>query len=71
MDNSFDQVVNIVSLVLGIMNLQENLTQSDKQDIVNNLDNKAKLLLDKINEHLKNQDKKLDLIIQLLQEKIN
>ncbi len=64
----FDSAVNIVSLVLGLMNLQENLTQSDKQEIVDNLNSEGDLLLQEIHAHLKAQDEKIDRILSLLEK---
>lgn len=46
------------------MNLDENLTQGDLQD-------KAKLILDEIHGHLKEQDAKLDMIIRRLNNEEN
>ena len=53
------------------MNLQENLTQSDKQDIVDNFNNRANELLSSIESHLRIQDEKLDKIYNLLYNYIN
>lgn len=64
----FNSAVNVVSLVLALMNLQENLTQSDKQDIVDNLNKEGDLLLQEIHSHLKKQDEKIDRILSLLKE---
>lgn len=65
-NNEFIDLVNIASFVLGIMNLQENLTQSDKQDIVNELKNETNIVLNKINTHLQEQDNKINKILELL-----
>lgn len=59
-------MINTLSFVLGLMNLEENLTQSDKQDIVDNLNKKSEELLTSIDTHLKKQDEKLNYIIALL-----
>lgn len=64
----FNSAVNVVSLVLALMNLQENLTQNDKQDIVDNLNREGDLLLQEIHSHLKKQDEKIDMILSLLKE---
>lgn len=48
------------------MNLQENLTQNDKQELMDDIDRKTKNLLNQIHEHLKNQDKKLDKIYEMV-----
>lgn len=60
--------LNIMSFVIGLMNLDENLTQGDKQELMEELSNKADLLLTEIHNHLKEQDKKLDRIIKMLGE---
>lgn len=67
----YDKIVETVSLVIGLMNLQENLTQGDKQDLMDNIDKKTKNLLDQIHEHLENQDKKLDKIYEMVYNIIN
>ena len=66
-NNNLDSVVNKIGLILGLLNLQENLTQSDKQDIFDSLDKKSRELLTSIDNHLQSQDQKLDIIIKLLQ----
>lgn len=66
MIDRYDKIVETISLVLGIMNLQENLTQSDKQDIVDNFNQRTKELLSSIDAHLQIQDEKLDKIYNLL-----
>ena len=71
MADRYDKIVETISLVLGLMNLQENLTQSDKQDIVDNFNNRANELLSSIENHLKIQDEKLDKIYNLLYNYIN
>ena len=65
-NNNFDILINRISLLLGILNLQENLTQSDKQDIVDNFNKKAEELMSKINAHLQLQDQKIDRILEIL-----
>lgn len=67
-NEQFDLILNVVSLVIGLMNFQENLTQSDKQDIVSNFDKKGDYLLNEIHSHLEKQDKKIDEILAILKE---
>lgn len=69
-NNNFLNLINIADFVIGIMNLQENLTQSDKQDIVDKLGNESDIILNKINEHLEQQDKKIDRILEILEKKL-
>lgn len=65
--DNYMNMVNIISLVLGMMNLQENLTQGDKQDIIDDLNKKSELLLNEIHQHLKKQDEKIDLILKKIE----
>ncbi len=60
--------LNIMSFVIGLMNLDENMTQGDKQELMQELSNKAELLLNEIHSHLKEQDKKIDKILTKLGE---
>lgn len=70
-NNNFLNLINIADFVLGVMNLQENLTQSDKQDIVDKLGKESDIILNKIHEHLEQQDKKIDRILEILEKNCN
>lgn len=61
-------ILNVLSFIIGLMNLGENLTQGDKQELMSELDNKTSLLLKEIHTHLENQDIKLDDILKRLEE---
>lgn len=61
---TFLDIISLTSFLIGLMNLDENLTQGDLQD-------KAKLILDEIHGHLKEQDAKLDMIIRRLNNEEN
>lgn len=65
---TFLDIITLVSFYIGIMNYDENLTQSDKQELENQLSNKIDLLLNEIHGHLEMQDKKIDYIIERLQK---
>lgn len=65
--NNFNDILDKLSFLIGILNLEENLTQSDKQEIVNKFDQKTQELLHDIHAHLRMQDEKLDKIIKLLE----
>lgn len=65
-DNLLD-AITMVSFIIGVLNFGENLTQSDKQDLVSTFNNKASELLDEIHDHLKNQDMQLKEIINQLE----
>lgn len=62
--------INLASLLIGIINYQENLTQNDKQDIMKNLSNASDMILKQVQEHLGKQDKKIDQILEILNEKL-
>ena len=56
----FLDLLNIASFCIGIMNLNQNLTQTDKQELENKLDEELKVLVDDIHNHLREQDKKIN-----------
>ena len=49
------------------MNLGENLTQGDKQDLMHEVDNRTEKVLKEIHKHLEVQDYKLDKILSKLE----
>lgn len=58
--------VSYVSFLIGLMNLEENLTQGDKQDILENLNRVTSDAIARVKDHLDRQDKKLDYIMERL-----
>ena len=66
---TFIDFLAIAGLYIGMQNLDLNLTQDDKQDLLNNLADKTEKLLHEIHSHLHQQDGKLDAILLLLEEK--
>ena len=63
---TFLDSIALISFVVGIMNYEENLTQSDKQDLQDQLNAKIDLLLKEIHSHLEEQDRKIDKIMEAL-----
>lgn len=63
---TFLDTINLISFMIGIMNLNENLTQGDKQDLLKTFSQKADDLLNEIHSHLKDQDRKIDQILEEL-----
>ena len=63
---SFIDLLSIASFAISLENLEENMTQSDKQDLQQELSDKADLLLKEIHQHLEQQDKKIDEILRRL-----
>jgi hypothetical protein len=66
---SFLDALNIASFCIGLMNFEENLTQNDKQELQKDLSDKMNFLLQEIHNHLKQQDRKLDIILDKLGDK--
>lgn len=64
----FIDLLSIASFCIGLMNLDENLTQNDKQELQQDLSNNIQKLLDEIHGHLQNQDEKIDLILKELED---
>lgn len=63
---TFLDILSILSFIIGTMNFNENLTQGDKQDLLEEFSSKADILLKEIHSHLEEQDNKLN---RLLEEK--
>lgn len=45
-------MITLISFFLQVMNLNENLTQTDKQDLMHEVDNRTNVLLNQIHQHL-------------------
>ena len=65
MNRQYDllDVLNILSFVIGLLNYDENLTQNDKQELLEEMDNQTTTLLEEIHAHLKEQDIKIEEIL--------
>ena len=59
-------LINLLSFFFTVENLQANLTQNDKQDLENELSEKADSILKEIHSHLQLQDEKLNRILEKL-----
>ena len=68
-DKNFLDAVALVSFIVGIKNYEENLTQSDKDDIMNHLDQQTKDILEKVQAALEEQNKMLQEILDILKGK--
>lgn len=62
----FLDLITLASFVIALQNLDENITQSDKADLQEDLSNKADLLLNEIHGHLEEQDALLKQILEEL-----
>lgn len=65
----FLDIINIVSFAIAIANYNENLNQSDKQELIHKLDKQTSELLSQLNAHLERQDKNIDKLLTMLEVK--
>ena len=65
-DSNFVNNVNIASFLLGLQNLQENLSQSDKDDLIHSMSNTNKELLNRLETDLEEQNAMLREILRRL-----
>lgn len=63
---SFLDIVNLMSFCISLMNLNENLSQGDKQDLQHDLSEKMEIILKEMHSHLKEQDVKIDKILEVV-----
>lgn len=61
---SLINAVALISFLIGVANYNENLTQSDKDDIMQRLDEQTNDILIKVQEALEEQNKMLREIIE-------
>jgi hypothetical protein len=62
----FLDILNIIGFVIGVANYEENLTQGDKQDLMQAFDKQTSTLLSDLHKHLDEQDRKIDMILEVL-----
>ena len=67
MNQDFLDALTFVSFVVGMANYNENLTQSDKDDIMRGLDQKTNEMLVRIDSSLEEQNRMLREILSKLQ----
>lgn len=65
----FLDIINIIGFVIGVANYNENLNQTDKQELMHKLDKQTSELLSHLNAHLESQDEKIDKILTMLEVK--
>ena len=65
-NQDFLDAVSLVSFIIGIANYNENLSQSDKDDMMHALDEKANNMLEKLEADLEEQNKLLRQILDKL-----
>lgn len=67
-DRNFLDTMEILAFIVGIMNYNENLTQNDKDDIMNSLDRQTKDILVNVQKALAEQNEMLKEILSRLDE---
>lgn len=67
---TFVDILSVASFLIGVENLEANLTQNDKQDLQRDLTASTERLLTEIHAHLEAQDRKIDSIIKRLEVKM-
>lgn len=66
-DNQFENLVNAIALIIGLINLQENRQQSAYNDVHAANDAQKQELLQEIKPRLDAVEAKLDRVIELLE----
>ena len=66
-NQDFLDAVSLVSFIIGIANYNENLSQSDKDDMMHALDEKANNMLEKLEADLEEQNELLRKILDKLE----
>lgn len=64
----FIDLISIFSFCISLANLDENLNQSDKQELEDELAKKMNFVIQEIHSHLEDQDKKIDNILEVLND---
>ena len=68
-DDNFLDTLSVVSFIIGVMNYQENLTQSDKADLVQQFNQKLEELLQRLEKDIDEQNEMLEEILNILRSK--
>ena len=68
-DRDVLDAIAVTSFMIGVANYRENLTQSDKDEIINRLDQQTRDILSKVQKSLEEQNKMLREIMKVLEEK--
>lgn len=65
-NQDFLDALSLVSFMVGIANYNENLSQSDKDDLMTSLDNKTNAMLERLEKDLEEQNVMLRAILEKL-----
>ena len=64
----FLDTIAVLGFIIGIMNYDENLSQSDKDDMIQQFNSKAEELLEKLERDIEEQNDMLREILSILKE---
>lgn len=67
MNQNMIDALSVVSFLIGIANYNENLSQSDKDDLMAKLDDQTNSILGRLENEVKKQNEMLEYIIELLE----
>lgn len=65
---TFLDILAVLSFAIGVANYEENMTQSDKQELLQEFNHRMEIALTDIHEHLSVQDAKIDHILKSIKE---
>lgn len=68
LNGDFLDVMACMGFAIGLVNYQENLQQSDSDDIMKELDNKTNLMISQLEKDLEEQNVMLKAILKKLEE---
>ena len=68
MNDELLDVITLLSFILQVQNYNENLSQNDKADLMHALDHKINNLLERMEQDIKDQNEKLDEILERLRK---
>ena len=68
-DDNFLDTLSVVGFIIGVMNYQENLTQSDKADLLQQFNQKIEELLQHLEKDIDEQNDMLREILNILRSK--
>ena len=70
-NEDFLDIMSIISFAIGIANLNENLSQSDKDEMMHALDEKTNKMLERIENDLEEQNVMLRKILEKMEDNNN
>lgn len=68
LNDDFLDVMACMGFAIGLVNYQENLQQSDNDDIMKELDDKTNLMISRLEKDLEEQNAMLKAILKKLEE---